>query len=753
MLSPTTTTTAAAPCSRRSRVALASLCLALGWTFALGPAGPAGAVTGFRQSGIEGGGFVNVIAVDPSGSGLVIAGGDVSGLHRSTDFGDTWSQVNTGITGIDQLKVASVAFSPSTPGEVYAAVGDEGRNGGVLVSADAGLTWELRSTVPQFSGGNNDGWSSLPQKHPRSTGRLFAFDPTRDLVYVATFEHGVYRSADRGFTWTPLGASGRFLRGIAIDRASPDVVYVAAYGEGIFKTTDASGAGTFTKLPTAPARAEELLMVGSSLYAAAGPAGIFASANGGSDWSRLGGDSIPAGPTWMSIDGYRECGQTVLYAGSDHGNAGGVIRSVDGGASWGSLVADPAHMHDEIGGPGGRRWWMYRPNFIPGGSYYTASSIALDPSPPPPGECLRHRVLLAGRSGVWRATDGGTEWYPAVSGLGVSIARAVAFDPSTPGRLYTAMVDWVHLFSADGGDTVSQRRPGGGATGFDVEYLRSSTPRVYVASGSSEGNTGGEVYSATPSFSGGWTDEGLSTAAYGARPLAIGVRQVGTQRVLIVATEGDGIWRKAGDVWTQVGTEAMQGVQGTHSASLVWPPGPFVYLFDHDTGIWRSGNNGKTWMRVWTRRSGSQLTGFLAVDPRVPDRLYVSVGNQGVFRIDDSDTGTGLTGDLVAQPIGTFLRPGAIAVDPTGVLYVATLAQGGSAQLYRSEDQGATFTEVTDPVWAANAGFVSDLEVAPNGELYAATAGDGLIHGIPAVARERVLRVPTRSSVCLARHR
>jgi len=219
--------------------------------------------------------------------------------------------------------------------------------------------------------------------------------------------------------------------------------------------------------------------------------------------------------------------------------------------------------------------------------------------------------------------------------------------------------------------------------------------------------------------------------AHGARPLAIGVRQVGTQRVLIVATEGDGIWRKSGGVWTQVNTAAMQGFQGTHAASLVWPTGPFVYLFDHDTGIWRSANNGKTWSRIWTRRSGSQLTGFLAVDPQVPDRLYVSVGNQAVFRIDNADTGSGLTGDLVAVEIGSFTHPGAITVDPAGVLYVATVAQGGPAQLYRSADRGATFTLVSDAVWGATAGYVYDLEVAPNGELYAATNGNGLLHGIP----------------------
>ena len=38
----------------------------------------------FEPSGIDGGGFVDVIAVDPRRSGLVPAGGDVSGLHRST---------------------------------------------------------------------------------------------------------------------------------------------------------------------------------------------------------------------------------------------------------------------------------------------------------------------------------------------------------------------------------------------------------------------------------------------------------------------------------------------------------------------------------------------------------------------------------------------------------------------------------------------------------------------------------------------
>ena len=44
-------------------------------------------------------------------------------------------------------------------------------------------------------------------------------------------------------------------------------------------------------------------MVGSDLYVAAGTAGIYMSANGGANWSKLGGTTVPSGPVWMSIAG------------------------------------------------------------------------------------------------------------------------------------------------------------------------------------------------------------------------------------------------------------------------------------------------------------------------------------------------------------------------------------------------------------------------------------------------------------------
>ena len=131
----------------------------------------------FGQSALGGGGFQNVIAIDPAGSGLVLAGGDTSGIYRSTDWGASWQPSSSGLTDTSQFKVASIEFSPATPGRVYAAVGNAGSGGGLLVSDDAGQTWTLRSAVPQFAGGDTPGIAGLPPSHPRSTGHLLAIDP------------------------------------------------------------------------------------------------------------------------------------------------------------------------------------------------------------------------------------------------------------------------------------------------------------------------------------------------------------------------------------------------------------------------------------------------------------------------------------------------------------------------------------------------------------------------------------------------
>jgi len=146
----------------------------------------------FGQSGLDGAGFQNVVAIDPFGSGVTIAGGDVAGFHRSTDYGKTWQTSNAGLEAIERMRVAALLFSPVERGTVYAAAG------GLLVSRDYGQTWSLLSNLP-FNAGNTT-VPTLPNPHPRSTGSLLAMDPASRTLFAGTFGGGVKRSTDGGST-------------------------------------------------------------------------------------------------------------------------------------------------------------------------------------------------------------------------------------------------------------------------------------------------------------------------------------------------------------------------------------------------------------------------------------------------------------------------------------------------------------------------------------------------------------------------
>src|SRR5437667_2620089 len=214
---------------------------------------PSAGTLRFGGSGLEGGGFENVVAVDPSGSGVLLAGGDVSGFQRSTDWGAHWDTANGGITMESQLHVAAIAFSAVVPGKVYAGVGWKGRLGGLMVSADGGRSWVLRSHAPGFSGTSHPHVPGLKPPFPRSTGNLLALDEKDGLIYAATYDRGVMRSSDDGKTWASLGLDGKFLRSIVLDPSDPDTLYVVALGDGVYKTSTARTSGSFTRLVRAAA--------------------------------------------------------------------------------------------------------------------------------------------------------------------------------------------------------------------------------------------------------------------------------------------------------------------------------------------------------------------------------------------------------------------------------------------------------------------------------------------------------------------
>ncbi len=83
-------------------------------------------------------GRVRALAVSPVDPQVIVAGSAGGGIWRSGDSGATWMPVSD--DQID-LAVGAIAFAPSDPSIVYAAMGQEYLGSGVLRSDDAGRTW------------------------------------------------------------------------------------------------------------------------------------------------------------------------------------------------------------------------------------------------------------------------------------------------------------------------------------------------------------------------------------------------------------------------------------------------------------------------------------------------------------------------------------------------------------------------------------------------------------------------------------
>jgi len=161
------------------------------------------------------------------------SGGPGSGLFKSTDGGDTWSEItrNPGLpAGIDGR--IGVAVSPADSNRVYAII--ENREGGLFSSSDAGQTWTL------VNGGRNIRQRAFYYTHVTA-------DPTNaDTVYVLNV--GLFKSTDGGRTLTNFAFGDS--HELWIDPADPAHMMHAMDGGGAV-STDAGATWSRRDYPTA----------------------------------------------------------------------------------------------------------------------------------------------------------------------------------------------------------------------------------------------------------------------------------------------------------------------------------------------------------------------------------------------------------------------------------------------------------------------------------------------------------------------
>ncbi|MBV6522521.1 MAG: Ycf48-like protein [Gemmatimonadaceae bacterium] len=157
----------------------------------------------------------------------LIDGGPESAIYRSTDAGRTWTKVNTGLPP-EELGRIGLAISPQRPDVVYANVEAANRRGGIFRSTDNGVTWSRvsdyqqgsmyygdifadphdfdRVYVPdmlfQVSDDGGRTFRPLGQRYMHVDNHIIWVDPNNPNHYLVGNDGGLYRSYDRGSTWT-----------------------------------------------------------------------------------------------------------------------------------------------------------------------------------------------------------------------------------------------------------------------------------------------------------------------------------------------------------------------------------------------------------------------------------------------------------------------------------------------------------------------------------------------------------------------
>ena len=153
-----------------------------------------------------------------------MGGGPGSGLHRSTDGGESWEELSTGLPGANMGKIG-LAISPQDPDRVYAAITLERRTGGVWMSADRGSSWTKMSDA--VAGGTGPHYYQELYASPHQFGRLY-------LVSYITFV-----SDDHGASFEQIHVGDKHVddHAIAFRPDDPDYLLFGSDG-GLYESFD-----------------------------------------------------------------------------------------------------------------------------------------------------------------------------------------------------------------------------------------------------------------------------------------------------------------------------------------------------------------------------------------------------------------------------------------------------------------------------------------------------------------------------------
>lgn len=569
-----------------------------------------------------------ILTIHAAPKGVLFVGTEGAGIFRSTDRGNSWTPLNTGLhyepgegfTGVTAFAQKGDTFYAGTRNALYA-------------STDGGNTWHH---VPNF-------------RNPESISGVVIIG---DRIYVGTLNTGVWYSDDDGDSW--LQVNDGFIPRLIRELSSVGTTLIAGTNGGVFRKRANENELTSINDDFIGQQVDSFAAMGDLLYVGVGNTPeLFRSNDEADSWTRITAKEMRHTITALAAFG------ATLYAGT-YGS--GVFRSDDKGDSW---TAVNEGLTDR-----------------------TVSTLLV----------VNEDTVFAGtsESGIFRTMDGGTSWVEINTGLTNTSVGELEIVGKT---IYAGMSERLVYSIDDGASWQPAKFP--------------SMPNEYLFSTLSVSE--GELYAGAirfaPRAEGGVVGGvfRLDTENNALVQVLVNRELTGTQYLEIVGTtfylgtQRDGIfqWEKDSDPWAiSLGLEE-------HFITALSVNGESIYAGTDRGEIYRSESAGKLWKLVnSTDMAGSHISGLKWIGTT----LYVSAWGDGVIRsVNGGDSWTPINDGLGEAEVTTMETIGE-------KLYVGTYSKG-------------VFRWMPDKRWWEPVGSlprqIMSL-VALDGFLYAGTAYGGV---------------------------
>lgn len=368
-----------------------------------------------------------VVARNSSGARVLYEGG-YDGMFRSDNDGRNWTEVQTLVDYITGLDV-----SPNFANDSTVAISTYVK--GAYLSTDAGEAWQTIDTGLEVPGALNS-FAPVHRLHNIVFSPDFAEDRT---IFSATWT-GFLRSSDGGSSWTsvevapptPEQVLRQFVIAVSPHFSEDQTLFLGTRQGDVFRSDRGGKSGSWVKAGNTGAFVHSLVLGASSpdeyvLYAGTVD-GVLTSPDRGATWTRIG----PAGDAKVAISPDYVRDDTV-FAGTD----AGLFVTRDAGRTWTeltvprlssatgvrALAVSPDFGHDQtvlvsVGGTGLYRSTDGGASFTEIGSELTKSNHIIEDFSNPTGTPIQFSPAFArdrtifGYAGhdVVRSTDGGDSW-------------------------------------------------------------------------------------------------------------------------------------------------------------------------------------------------------------------------------------------------------------------------------------------------------------------------------------------------------